>query len=208
MSHRADDPDADERREVGGRIRAFAVDEWNAERQEERAYETGIGEEHHEMLAGELAGDDLEDRIQRRGRESQERRRAKHRIARPHDEKHADEPGDDEGPSRAGETLVEKNTRHQRYQDRRGVIERRGFGKRQIAQRGKEAQRRHDQENRARKMHWKPRRAQQPSPQPRPDDAKHDQRLNAPACPDDERYGIALREKLYRYVDGGETRAS
>ena len=88
-----------------------------------------------------------------------------------------------------------------------GVIERGRLGQRQILDRGEKAQRRRDQHDAAHQMQAGTRRAHQIPAHRRRQQREHQQRLHAPARPDQQRHRIALAQVLDGDVDAGEAGA-
>src|SRR5438094_3619929 len=205
VPQRSSYPEAHERDEIGGGIRGVETNERYRRRKQHAADEAWIHHQYHQILAGELARQNLVRRIECRRSQRKERRRREHLASRPHDQEHADEARGNERPARTRQPPAQEPRRHQRDQHRRRVIQCRRFGERKKGERRKKAKRRRDQYDSAREMQREARRAHEIQAHPRAHQRKQYQRLRAPARPDQQRHRIALAEMLDGDVDRRET---
>jgi hypothetical protein len=180
--------------------------EWYEDGEQDGAHEARKEQQHHQVFAGQLARENLECRVQRRGGKREKCGRMQDFSAWPHDQQHADKPRDDKSPAGTGEPLAQEPSGHQRNQYRRHVVERGRLRHRKKLQCREKAGARSDQQDAAHEMQRGPLRADEIPAQPGYPYREDQQRLHAPPCPDEQRYRIALTEILDCYVNGCEAR--
>ena len=204
MAERADETGDDDQRDVDPGHRLLDPRPRRRERHQHGADDRRIDERHPRVLGGELAGQDLERRVEARRRERQQRRAVEDLAAGPHDQQHAEESRGDHRDAQRGQPFAQEHRRQQGDQHRRQVGERRHLGERQELEGVEEAQRRPEQQHAAGQLQRQLARAEESRAHRRHEPQQQRHHLHAPAGKDQQRHRIALGQQLDDGVDQRE----
>ena len=179
----------------------------SADRQSDRAHQRREEERRRRVVAGDLACEQLVQRIRHRAEHHQGGRRMKQRRPGSHEDHDADEAADQRRPARTGWPLPENRRREQHREDRHEEVDRRAFGERNEAKTAEEENRRDDKAERAHELDAEMARAPEAVAASVPRDRRDDDRLAGVARPHDEEHRVIANEILRRRVERAQAKA-
>ena len=153
------------------------------QREADCADQRAVEERRVRTVAGQLARQQLVERIARGRADQQQNRWMQDRGSRSQQHQDAGESGEGGDPARARRPFAEHRQREHDDEDRREKRDRRAFGQRQVAQAGEEADGGGQQERRAEELHPQIARAPEARPGAMPDEGRDDQHLSRRSVP-------------------------